>query len=153
MLNAKKMLLTAAILSVFSASAAMAAKPAPKCPPALELTSQQWEMLKGMKPEEQKMAFCQGVRQNLIKEKMAALNPDQRKEVEDFIKEDREHRQMMKEKMEKMTKEQKEAIRLQMPRPQKHHGKMARHNGPMQGKHPMPGPAHLEPPEHNEKHK
>lgn len=140
MMNAKKMMLTTIVLGVLSATAVFA-KEAPKCPKALELTPQQWEVLKTMKPAQQKMAFTQGVRQNMVKEKMAALTPEQRAEVESFIKESREHRKKMMERMGKMTKEQKEAIRLQMPPMHKH----MRHFGKMHGKGHF-APPHMMPP-------
>lgn len=129
MMNAKKMMLTTVVMGVLSATAVFA-KEAPKCPQTLELTPQQWEMLKTMKPEQQKMAFCHGVRQNMAKEKMAKLTPEQRAEVEAFIKEDKEHRKMMMERLGKMTKEQKECIRLQMPPMPKHMKHFGKDQGP-----------------------
>jgi len=140
MMNAKKMMLTTVVMGVLSAAAVFAQEP-PKCPQTLELTPQQWEMLKTMKPEQQKMAFCQGVRQNMVMEKMAKLTPEQRTEVESFIKEDREHRKMMMERMSKMTKEQRECIRLQLPPMHKHKQHFgAKGHGPkkFQNPHMMP---------------
>lgn len=53
--------------------------------------------------------------QKLVKEKMSKLTPEQRAEVQQYIKDDIAQRKAMMERMKKMTPEQREAIRVSRP--------------------------------------
>ena len=79
---------------------------------------------------------------------MSKLTPEQKAEVEAFIKEDMAQREARRAKLQNMTPEQREAVRANRPlkpRPLKD-GKHFRGHGPQDGKHfqghrPMhPGP-------------
>ena len=94
-----------------------------------------------MSPEERKEAMSKwrAERKERVEAKMNKLTPEQRQEVEDFIKKDREfhkaqmermkkHHKAQREEMRDMTKEQRDAIRAQqppkkfgMPNPHKQH--------------------------------
>lgn len=108
----KKQILMATLFSVLCVGAAFA-KGAPV--PDFKFTPEQWEQLKALKPAQRNMAVMHGMHQQIVKDKMAALSPEQRSEVEKFIKDDMEQRKSMNERLEKMTSEQKEAIKLQLP--------------------------------------
>lgn len=112
MMNAKKTILTVTMLGIL-ASGMVFAKELPKTVAPLDLTPQQWEQLKDLKPGEQKMAIHKGLKQQMLKEKKAALSEEQKAEVEKFITEGREHRKMMAEKFKSMTPEQKEVIKME----------------------------------------
>ena len=86
------------------------------------------EAWKKMSPEERKEAMKKWhtERKERVEAKMNKLTPEQRKEVEDFIKKDREfhkaqmekmkkHNESQRKEMRKMTKEQREAIHAQQP--------------------------------------
>ena len=80
----------------------------------------------------------------LVAEKMSKLTPEQKAEVEQFIKDDIAQRKAMGERLKKMTPEQREAVRVARPGfkkgfhhpgpkghgPQKAHGPQAEHKGP-----------------------
>lgn len=108
----KKQFLMATVFTVLCVGAAFA-KGTPVAP--MNFTPEQWEQLKTMKPEQQTMAFMKGVHQKLQTEKMNALTPEQRAEVEQFLKDDKAQREAMNARLEKMTKEQKEALKMQFP--------------------------------------
>lgn len=114
----KKQIILAAIFSVLCVGAAWAEK-TPVAP--VKFTSEQWQQLKAMKPEQQKMAVMQGLHDCKLQEKMNALTPAQKEEVEKFIKDEDAHRKLMHERLQKMTKEQKEVIMMQ------HHPKIGKH--------------------------
>ena len=89
----------------------------------------QW---KDMTPE-QKQAFIENMKQRhkemmkrqarhdqRAKETMAKLTPEQRVEVENFLKEDMAARQARHEKMQQMTPEQRAAIRANTPKKYNH---------------------------------
>ena len=89
-------------------------------------------MTKDMTPE-QKQAFIENMKQRhkemmerqarhdqRAKETMAKLTPEQRVEVENFLKEDMAARQARHEKMQQMTPEQRAAIRANTPKKYNH---------------------------------
>lgn len=55
------------------------------------------------------------------KETMAKLTPAQKAEVQQFIKDDMAQRKARHERLQSMTPEQREAVRANIPLPQKHH--------------------------------
>ncbi|MBQ9762949.1 MAG: hypothetical protein IJV92_01175 [Phascolarctobacterium sp.] len=104
------------------------------------------EAWKKMSPEERKEAVKKWRAERRekhnqrVEAKMNKLTPEQRKEVEDFIKKDREfhreqreemrkHREKQREEMRDMTKEQREAIRVQQPPKFGKHHKAPHHKG------------------------
>lgn len=66
-----------------------------------------------MTPEERQKAMekMKAERLEMREKSMAKLTPEQRKEVEKFIEDGQAHRKSMKERYEKMSPEQKEALR------------------------------------------
>lgn len=98
----------------------------------MEKRRAEWEK---MTPEQRQEAFAkmqkerQERHEKRAKEAMAKLTPEQRAEVETFIKEDMAQRQARHDKLQKMTPEQRQAIRANRPlkmkdgRGFKHHGK------------------------------
>lgn len=87
------------------------------------------ERLRGLSPEERRQELKklrdqrEAQRQERAKEKMEKLSPEQRAEVEAFLKEDIERREQMRERMENMTPEQRDAIRAgRGPAPRYFHG-------------------------------
>lgn len=145
MMNAKKAILTVTVLSALCAGSVFAKEaPAPVKP--MELTPQQWEQLKTMKPHQQSMAIHQGIQQQLMKEKMAKLNEAQKAEVEQFIQDAHNQRKAMMERFQKMNPEQKEIVKMKcFPHP-KHMMKGHKNFQKMHGMHkdghqfhPFPG--------------
>lgn len=55
------------------------------------------------------------------KETMAKLTPAQKAEVQQFIEDDMAQRKARHERLQSMTPEQREAVRANIPLPQKHH--------------------------------
>lgn len=87
------------------------------------------ERLRNLSPEERREEVRKlhekrdAERQERAKEKMEKLSPEQRAEVEAFLKEDMEKREQMRERMENMTPEQRDAIRAgRGPAPKYFHG-------------------------------
>ena len=141
MMNAKKTILTVTMLGILT-SGLVFAKELPKPVAPLDLTPQQWEQLKQMKPGEQKMAIHKGLKQQMLKDKKAALSEAQRVEVEKFIADGREQRKMMGERFKNMTPEQKEVVKLETM-PFNHHFKNKQHKHDFKcGKHNMNGMKH-----------
>lgn len=134
MMNAKKAILTVTVLSALCAGSVFAKEmPAPVKP--LELTPQQWEQLKTMKPNQQNMAIHKGIQQQMIKEKMAKLSEAQKAEVEQFIQDEHNHRKAMFERFQKMNPEQKEVLKMKCFPQHKHMMKGHKHFNKMQGMH------------------
>lgn len=101
----------------------------------MEKRRAEWEK---MTPEQRQEAFAkmQKERQERhdkrAKEAMAKLTPEQKAEVEAFIKEDMAQRQARHDKLQKMTPEQRQAIRANRPL-KMHDGKHFKHH--KDGKH------------------
>lgn len=77
------------------------------------------------------------------KESMKKLTPEQKAEVEQFIKEEQAQRTERKARLEKMTPEQREAVRANRPLPQKPPKGFAKHHrGEFRGYGPHNGPHH-----------
>lgn len=100
------------------------------------------EAWKKMTPEQRKEAIqkWRAEHKKRVEAKMNKLTPEQRQEVEDFIKKDREfhkeqreemrkHRQDQREELRDMTKEQREAIRAQQPPKFGKHHRAPHHKG------------------------
>lgn len=116
------------------------------------------ENWRSMTPEQREQAIAkihkerQEAHDKHAKESMKKLTPAQKAEVEQFIKEEQAQRTERKARLEKMTPEQREAVRANRPLPQKppqgfakHHKGEFRsygpHNGPHHpGKFPPPAP-------------
>ena len=77
------------------------------------------------------------------KESMKKLTPAQKAEVEQFIKEEQAQRTERRARLEKMTPEQREAVRANRPLPPKPPQDFARHHkGEFRGYGPHNGPHH-----------
>lgn len=77
------------------------------------------------------------------KESMKKLTPAQKAEVEQFIREEQAQRTERRARLEKMTPEQREAVRANRPLPPKPPKGFARHhNGEFRGYGPHNGPHH-----------
>lgn len=77
------------------------------------------------------------------KETMKKLTPEQKAEVEEFIKEDQAQRTARRAALEKMTPQQREAIRANKPLPPKPpKGFDKHHKGEFRGNAPHGGPHH-----------
>ncbi len=77
------------------------------------------------------------------KESMKKLTPEQKAEVEQFIKEEQAQRTERKARLEKMTPEQREAVRANRPLPQKPPKGFAKHHrGEFRGYGPHNVPHH-----------
>ncbi len=100
------------------------------------------EAWKKMSPEERKEAIqkWRAEHKKRVEAKMNKLTPEQRQEVENFIKKDREfrreqreemkkHRQSQREELRDMTKEQRQAIRVQQPPKFGKHHRAPHHKG------------------------
>lgn len=172
MLNMKKALITGAILTAFCANAfaasaeeTQAPQPTMKekvaailhhdderpCPPngdfrgprhrGPRLTPEQREKAKEKFRKEREEA-----RAKYAKETMNKLTDEQKTEVQNFIKEDMAQRTERKAKLDKMTPEQREAVRANMPKPPKPpkapKGFGKHHKGEFRGPAPHGGPHH-----------
>lgn len=149
MMNVKKAILTVTVLGALCAGSVFA-KEAPSPVAPLDLTPQQWEQLKTLKPHQQNMAIHKGIQQQMMKDKMAKLNETQKAEVEQFIQDEHNHRKAMMERFKKMNPEQKEIVKMKcfpkhnpMMKGHKNFKKMhGMHNGKHKGSHdfhPFPG--------------
>ena len=130
-MNYKKALLAATVLTAFCANAAFANE-TPDKPTMRERVN---KILKcedrvdcNDRFEQRKARFekRKEAHQKRVEAKMNKLTPEQRQEVEDFIKNDREfhkaqmermkkHHEAQREELRDMSKEQREAIRIQQP--------------------------------------
>ena len=85
------------------------------------------EEWKSMTPEQREKAVekmrkeRKEAHEKYAKETMAKLTPAQKAEVQQFIKDDMAQRQARHERLQSMTPEQREAVRANIPLPQKHH--------------------------------
>lgn len=107
---------------------------------------------KSMTPEQRQQAKekirkdCEEARAKYAKETMNKLTDEQKAEVQNFIKEDMAQRTERKAKLDKMTPEQREAVRANMPKPNKapkapkDFGR--HHKGEFRGQAPHGGPHH-----------
>lgn len=92
------------------------------------------------------------------KETMAKLTSSQKAEVEQFIKDDMAQRKDMHERLQKMSPEQREAVKANKPMPPKKfdkHHKAIRHGGPRDwkdGDRPCPPPPPSAGPHHGGPH-
>lgn len=107
------------------------------------------ENWKSMTPEQREKAIekirkeCQEAHDKHAKESMKKLTPEQKAEVEQFIKEEQAQRTERKARLEKMTPEQREAVRANRPLPQKPPKGFAKHHrGEFRGYGPHNGPHH-----------
>lgn len=85
------------------------------------------EEWKSMTPEQREKAVekmrkeRKEAHEKYAKETMAKLTPAQKAEVQQFIKDDMAQRKARHERLQNMTPEQREAVRANIPLPQKHH--------------------------------
>lgn len=85
------------------------------------------EEWKSMTPEQREKAVekmrkeRKEAHEKYAKETMAKLTPAQKAEVQQFIKDDMAQRKARHERLQSMTPEQREAVRANIPLPQKHH--------------------------------
>lgn len=107
------------------------------------------ESWKSMTPEQRKQALekihkeRQEAHDKHAKESMKKLTPAQKAEVEQFIKEEQAQRTERRARLEKMTPEQREAVRANRPLPPKPPKDFARHHkGEFRGYGPHNGPHH-----------
>ncbi|WP_304116200.1 hypothetical protein [Phascolarctobacterium succinatutens] len=107
------------------------------------------ENWKSMTPEQREQAIAkirkerQEAHDKSAKESMKKLTPAQKAEVEQFIKEEQAQRTERKARLEKMTPEQREAVRANRPLPQKPpKGFATHHKGEFRGYGPHNGPHH-----------
>ena len=107
------------------------------------------ENWKSMTPEQREKAIekirkeCQEAHDKHAKESMKKLTPEQKAEVEQFIKEEQAQRTERKARLEKMTPEQREAVRANRPLPQKPPKGFAKHHrGEFRGYGPHNAPHH-----------
>lgn len=102
-----------------------------------------------MTPEQREQAIAkirkerQEAHEKRAQESMKKLTPAQKAEVEQFIKEEQAQRTERKARLEKMTPEQREAVRANRPLPQKPPKGFAKHHrGEFRGYGPHNGPHH-----------
>lgn len=102
-----------------------------------------------MTPEQREQAIAkirkerQEAHEKRAQESMKKLTPEQKAEVEQFIKEEQAQRTEHKARLEKMTPEQREAVRANRPLPQKPPKGFAKHHrGEFRGYGPHNGPHH-----------
>lgn len=102
-----------------------------------------------MTPEQREQAIAkirkerQEAHEKRAQESMKKLTPEQKAEVEQFIKEEQAQRTERKARLEKMTPEQREAVRANRPLPQKPPQGFAKHHrGEFRGYGPHNGPHH-----------
>ena len=107
------------------------------------------ESWKSMTPEQRKQALekihkeRQEAHDKHAKESMKKLTPAQKAEVEQFIKEEQAQRTERKARLEKMTPEQREAVRANRPlSPKPPKGFAKHHRGEFRGYGPHNGPHH-----------
>ena len=107
------------------------------------------ESWKSMTPEQRKQALekihkeRQEAHDKHAKESMKKLTPAQKAEVEQFIKEEQAQRTERRARLEKMTPEQREAVRANRPLPPKPPKDFAKHHkGEFRGYGPHNGPHH-----------
>lgn len=110
------------------------------------------ENWKNMTPQERKQAMDkmhkerQEAHDKYAKETMKKLTPEQKAEVEQFIKEEQAQRVARKAALDKMTPEQREAVRANKPLPPKPpkapKGFGRHHKGEFRGNAPHGGPHH-----------
>lgn len=107
------------------------------------------ESWKSMTPEQRKQALekihkeRQEAHDKHAKESMKKLTPAQKAEVEQFIKEEQAQRTERRARLEKMTPEQREAVRANRPLPPKPPKDFARHHkGEFRGYGPHNSPHH-----------
>ena len=107
------------------------------------------ENWKSMTPEQREKAIekirkeRQEAHDKHAKESMKKLTPAQKAEVEQFIKDEQAQRTERKARLEKMTPEQREAVRANRPLPQKPPKGFAKHHrGEFRGYEPHNGPHH-----------
>ena len=107
------------------------------------------ESWQSMTPEQREQAIekvrkeRQEAHDKRAKESMKKLTPAQKAEVEQFIKEEQAQRTERKARLEKMTPEQREAVRANRPLPQKPPKGFAKHHrGEFRGYGPHNGPHH-----------
>lgn len=105
-----------------------------------------WEK---MTPKERQQALekmhkeRQQAHDKYAKETMSKLTDSQKAEVEQFIKDDMAQRQARRDRLEKMTPEQREAVKANKPIPQKPpKGFDKHHKGEFRGNAPHGGPHH-----------
>lgn len=107
---------------------------------------------KNMTPEQRQQAKekmrkdCQEAHDKYAKETMSKLTDEQRAQVEQFIKEEQARRDARRASLEKMTPEQREAVRANKPlppKPPKDFKKFAKHQkGEFRGQAPQGGQKH-----------
>lgn len=102
-----------------------------------------------MTPEQREQAIAkirkerQEAHEKRAQESMKKLTPAQKAEVEQFIREEQAQRTERKARLEKMTPEQREAVRANRPLPQKPPKGFAKHHrGEFRGYGPHNGPHH-----------
>ena len=102
-----------------------------------------------MTPEQREQAIAkihkerQEAHEKRAQESMKKLTPAQKAEIEQFIKEEQAQRTERKARLEKMTPEQREAVRANRPLPQKPPKGFAKHHrGEFRGYGPHNGPHH-----------
>lgn len=107
------------------------------------------ENWKSMTPEQREQAIekirkeCQEAHDKHAKESMKKLTPAQKAEVEQFIREEQAQRTERKARLEKMTPEQREAVRANRPLPQRPPKGFAKHHrGEFRGYGPHNAPHH-----------
>lgn len=107
------------------------------------------ESWKSMTPEQREQAIekirkeRQEAHDKRAQESMKKLTPAQKAEVEQFIKEEQAQRTERRARLEKMTPEQREAVRANRPLPQKPPKGFAKHHrGEFRGYGPHNGPHH-----------
>ena len=107
------------------------------------------ENWQSMTPEQREQAIekirkeRQEAHDKRAQESMKKLTPAQKAEVEQFIKEEQAQRTERRARLEKMTPEQREAVRANRPLPQKPpQGFAKHHNGEFRGYGPHNGPHH-----------
>lgn len=107
------------------------------------------ENWQSMTPEQREQAIekirkeRQEAHDKRAQESMKKLTPAQKAEVEQFIKEEQAQRTERRARLEKMTPEQREAVRANRPLPPKPPKGFARHhNGEFRGYGPHNGPHH-----------
>lgn len=158
-MNLKKILiagtvLTALCANAFAAEEAQAPQPTMKEKVAAILhhdderqkLRENWD---SMTPEQREQAIAkirkerQEAHEKRAQESMKKLTPEQKAEVEQFIKEEQAQRTERKARLEKMTPEQREAVRANRPLPQKPPKGFAKHHrGEFRGYGPHNGPHH-----------
>ena len=107
------------------------------------------ESWQSMTPEQREQAIekfrkeRQEAHDKRAKESMKKLTPAQKAEVEQFIKDEQAQRTERRARLEKMTPEQREAVRANRPLPQKPPQGFAKHHkGEFRGYGPHNGPHH-----------